>query len=148
MPHTLLTAFRRIWPKISRTKYTRALEAEVARQGAEINRQREEICRLQAENRALLNSILGIAGLPPIPVTAADPTSTIQTGANPDVGVRSAGFQPANLREARKRQNRRQDAGATKGAQFPTPLRRRSWQQISRMLELESARKAATSGEV
>src|ERR1700689_5908061 len=43
-----------VWRKITATRYTRALEAEVA--------------RLLAENRALLNSILGIAGVPPITV--------------------------------------------------------------------------------
>jgi hypothetical protein len=43
-----------IWRKVTATRYTRALEAEVA--------------RLRAENRAMLNSILGIAGVPPIPV--------------------------------------------------------------------------------
>jgi len=35
-----------------RTRYTRALEDEVA--------------RLRAENRALVNSILGVAGIPPM----------------------------------------------------------------------------------
>src|ERR1700691_4484871 len=43
-----------IWRRITATRYTRALEADVA--------------RLRAENRALLNSILGIAGVPPITV--------------------------------------------------------------------------------
>src|ERR1700722_9321734 len=44
----------KMWRQITVTRYTRALEAEVA--------------RLRAENRALLNSILGIAGVPPITV--------------------------------------------------------------------------------
>jgi len=43
-----------IWRRVTATRYTRALEVEVA--------------RLRAENRALLNSILGIAGVPPITV--------------------------------------------------------------------------------
>ena len=42
-----------------RSKYVRALEEELARQRAESE-------RLRAENRALLNSLLGTAGFPPI----------------------------------------------------------------------------------
>src|SRR5271168_3927510 len=49
---------RGIWSRLAATNYTRALEREVA--------------RLRAENRALLNSILGIAGVPPITVSADD----------------------------------------------------------------------------
>jgi hypothetical protein len=45
---------------------------EVTEQRAEIERQYAEIARLRAENRALLNSILGIAGVPPLPATDAD----------------------------------------------------------------------------
>jgi hypothetical protein len=37
--------------------------------GAELSCERIENSRLRAENRALLNSILGIAGMPPIPPT-------------------------------------------------------------------------------
>src|ERR1700677_517238 len=52
-----------VWRKITATRYTRALEAEVA--------------RLRAENRALLNSILGIAGVPPSTVLP----DSVSTGA-------------------------------------------------------------------
>ncbi len=45
--------------QISRTKYARVLEEEVARERAENE-------RLQAENRALMNSLLGTAGFPPV----------------------------------------------------------------------------------
>ena len=45
---------------------THALEAQIAPLHAEID-------RLRAENRALLNSVLGIAGIPPVIV--ADPPS-------------------------------------------------------------------------
>ena len=48
-----MISLRTLWQRITTTRYTRALEAEVA--------------RLRAENRALLNSILGIAGVPPLP---------------------------------------------------------------------------------
>ena len=65
-----------------KTQYARAVEAALAReqergawQGGEISRLRGEITQMRAEyarvreeNRALLNSILGIAGIPPIPV--------------------------------------------------------------------------------
>ena len=42
-----------------RSRYVRLLEAEVMRERAEIE-------RLRTENRALLNSLLGTAGVPPI----------------------------------------------------------------------------------
>jgi hypothetical protein len=40
---------------------------------AELLRERAENSRLRAENRALLNSILGIAGIPPVLVAAPEP---------------------------------------------------------------------------
>ena len=49
-----------------RTRYVRRLEAE-------IEREREEIERLRLENRALLNSLLGTAGVPPIEAPPAHP---------------------------------------------------------------------------
>jgi hypothetical protein len=49
-----------------RSRYVRLLEAE-------ITRERSEIDRLRAENRALLNSLLGTAGVPPIEAPAAYP---------------------------------------------------------------------------
>jgi hypothetical protein len=42
-----------------RSRYVRLLEAEIARERAEIE-------RLRTENRAMLNSLLGTAGVPPI----------------------------------------------------------------------------------
>ena len=44
----------------------RLLEDEVARERAEVERGRAEIGRLRLENRALLNSLLGTAGVPPV----------------------------------------------------------------------------------
>jgi len=71
-----------IWSRVTSTRYTRAREAsermdsalkdEVMRLRGEVARQGAEVDRLRAENRALLNSILGIAGIPPIPATSAD----------------------------------------------------------------------------
>ena len=46
---------------------------EVARQRAEVTRERAEISRLRLENRALLNSVLGTAGVPPIETPPAHP---------------------------------------------------------------------------
>jgi hypothetical protein len=48
------------------------LGAEIARQRTEIVQVRAEYARVREENRALLNSILGIAGIPPIPVALQD----------------------------------------------------------------------------
>ena len=49
-----------------RSRYVRLLEAEVERGRADVE-------RLRAENRALLNSLLGMAGVPPIEAPAAHP---------------------------------------------------------------------------
>jgi hypothetical protein len=83
-----MTILHEIWRRITAiygertTRHARALESEVARQGAEndqqcalIASQQNEIVRLRAENRALLNSILGIAGIPPVLVEMPLPSS-------------------------------------------------------------------------
>ena len=49
---------------------------------SEIARLRDEISRLRAENRALLNSILGIAGIPPLPPMLT--TTSFTTGVPSD----------------------------------------------------------------
>lgn len=108
---------------LTATRYTRSLEAEIA--------------RLRAENRALLNSILGIAGVPPITVStdeagreprAAD-TSVIAAGS----GLDAAGI--ARLKGISARNGTRRVAPCG-GA----PVRRRSWHQINQALEIDSAR--------
>lgn len=81
-----------IWRWLTTSRYTRTLE--------------EEVARLRAENRALVNSLLGTAGVPPLQTETGTP------------GGREAGKTAA-------------------------PIRRRSWQQIGRMLEIEEARLAA-----
>src|SRR5271154_543965 len=107
-----------IWRKITATRYTQELEAEVA--------------RLRAENRALLNSILGIAGVPPISVQASEIEDAREP--SPTGNGKEAGSKASATLNAR--------AGAQQGSiQVATPLRRRSWQQINRMLEFESAKK-------
>jgi len=49
-----------------RSRYVRLLEAEIARERAEVE-------RLRLENRAMLNSLLGTAGVPPIETPPTHP---------------------------------------------------------------------------
>jgi hypothetical protein len=49
-----------------RSRYVRLLEGEIARDRAELE-------RLRAENRAMLNSLLGTAGVPPIETPPVHP---------------------------------------------------------------------------
>src|ERR1700732_23858 len=49
-----------------RSRYVRELEAEIARDRAEIE-------RVRTENRAMLNSLLGTAGVPPIETPPVHP---------------------------------------------------------------------------
>ena len=107
---------RALWQRITTTRYTRALEAELAHA-------RADIALLRAENRGLLNSILGIAGVPPVLV---DHESVAPAQRAELAGTRRDG--PA-------------DTNRAAAARLASPMRRRSWQQINRMLELESAKK-------
>ncbi len=135
-----------------RTRCTRTLE--------------EEIARLRAENRALVNSILGVAGLPAVagipPMRAAAPrSSNDETFVGATLGSPGRG-------KPRPRENRiagRDDGSDAVGAALRRPpfvrrtspneqrgpegrlyehksVRRRSWQQIGRALEIEDARAA------
>ena len=104
---------REFWAKLTSRRYEKTLEAEVA--------------RLRAENRALLNSILGIAGVPPIPVPIeSERGSMAHSGEGNDL-------QRALRRPALKQ--------SPPGIQAAAPMRRRTWQQINRALEFESAKK-------
>jgi hypothetical protein len=160
--HTL----REIWRRITSSRNVRGLESELAQLRAEID-------RLRAENRALLNSILGIAGIPPIPVPAFTPNPvTTFTSLSPADGhsespthSRAADesllrpphlLQTAPTSDSSSRQSgTRNDSPLSSSPQpsVPTkprslaalPTRRRSWHQINRMLEIESARKPVTS---
>jgi len=139
---------REMWQRMTSG---RSLEAELARQGADID-------RLRAENRALLNSILGIAGIPPINVT--EPTDSLAPAAQPrsigtalDAPCETSGhiFSCADRAAAPSASVgaglKPAPTGPMAGdARIVSPLRRRSWHQINRMLELESARKPV-SGE-
>src|SRR5580700_9157308 len=108
-----------MWRRITSTRYTRALEAEVV--------------RLRAENRALLNSILGIAGVPPISVPDSV-TIGNASGAFSDQ-TRTAGKASTNTQPGASRRG-----GKTQVASAAPTVRKRSWHQIYRMLELDSAR--------
>jgi len=151
----------KFWRRITRTNRIRALQTEIARQSAEIDRLREE-------NRALLNSVLGIAGIPPLKFPAqshsesstrplADDDSTFR----PPPPANHAGTE--NLSALRQEPERPDSSGAPLPEEQSTrprndsphssprmravapPHRRRSWHQINRILEIESARKPVTS---
>ena len=135
---------RKIWRRLTRTRYARTLEAElaleravnarldaaIAEQGIGIAKQDAEIARLRAENRALLNSILGIAGVPPV---TASPDDLAETRNH--IAAMPPAAHPAN--HSRPRANPTQHVAA--------PTRRRSWPQIHRLLEFESAQKEKTA---
>jgi len=76
-----------------RSRYVRLLEAEIARERAEIE-------RLRTENRAMLNSLLGTAGAPPIetpPVHPAQIAAAREIAAGREARVREqSGMQPRN----------------------------------------------------
>jgi hypothetical protein len=119
---------RAIWKRAFGDRYTELLEREVG--------------RLRAENRALLNSILGIAGVPPLPIEV--PPEEVESekfvGGIRRADVRSGGNRESSNGHASSPQP---VSGHSVNGQGALPLRRRSWQQINRMLEIESARKKA-----
>jgi hypothetical protein len=119
-------SIRELWRRITATRYTRALEAEVA--------------RLRAENRALLNSILGIAGVPPITVLP----NSVSVGAQP-LAAELRQAVPAGVTHPTRTSKKINAAnGYAKDVNAVTPMRRRSWHQIYGMLEIDSARKKPT----
>ncbi len=132
----------KMWRRITATRYTRALEAEVT--------------RLRAENRALLNSILGIAGVPPISVLPDSDFVGAQHAVPGDTmppkhsGSRHGSGTPGAIGTSVARSARLGKSlslttapanGNARGANIISPMRRRSWHQIYRMLEIDSARK-------
>jgi hypothetical protein len=130
---------REVWGRLFRANYTRALERDVA--------------RLRAENRALLNSILGIAGVPPIVVAVDDLAASAAAGFGAE--KTAAGLVPGlEVASGAGKSSRVENASATSvnkiGKRAPvergmksvaTPMRRRSWHQIYRILEIDAARK-------
>jgi hypothetical protein len=159
------------WRRITSTRYTRAMEAaartESALQG-EIARLRVDVDRLRGENRALLNSILGIAGVPPIPVGLPDrrlvePASSVATLPEPLPARRHSESPPRSSGDGESLSPAPPPGENASGRDFPgasrprndsrhpdsparqvaAPLRRRSWHQFNRMLEVQSARKSS-----
>jgi hypothetical protein len=130
---------RELWGRLFRANYTSALERDVA--------------RLRAENRALVNSILGIAGVPPIVVTADDPgvLATVSSGvtkAAPGprarLEIESEAGRPETVENASAANASplRKPVSNERGLKsVATPMRRRSWHQIYRILEIDAARK-------
>ena len=117
---------RNLWRRLTTTSRARTLEAELVRERAANAGQGIEITRLSAENRALLNSILGIAGIPPVSASLDDLAATQSQNATPPSVARTANH-------SRPRANQTPHVAA--------PTRRRSWPQIHRLLEFESAQK-------
>ncbi|HKF53142.1 MAG TPA: hypothetical protein VKB26_12585 [Candidatus Acidoferrales bacterium] len=132
---------RRAWKNFTaylriRTRYTGALEAEIA--------------RLRAENRALVNSILGVAGIPPMRAACRE---VVGSDFSPDLASemrnerKPGGPSTPNaesLRSGAPYEGRPYNvSGSAEREPSPAvPLRRRSWQQIGRALEIEDARAA------
>ena len=137
---------REIWRRLTTTRHARTLETElaleravisrldavIAQQGAEISQQGTEVARLRAENRALLNSILGIAGVPPVSASLEDLAATQSQNATPPPAAHTANH-------SRSRANPTPHVAA--------PTRRRSWPQIHRLLEFESAQKEKSAAD-
>ena len=94
----------------------------------------QEIARLREENRALVNSILGIAGIPPMRIARrqmhAAATDERETAAGATIGFGE---------RDEPRSADRADASGDANSQV-VPLRRRSWQQLGRAREIEDAR--------
>jgi len=124
----LRTSFylRNLWRRLTTNRRARTLETELARERAANAEQGIEITRLRAENRALLNSILGIAGVPPVSASLDDLAATQSQNATPPSVARTPNH-------SRSRANPTPHVAA--------PTRRRSWPQIHRLLEFESAQK-------
>jgi len=140
----MLPPLREFWLRLTTSRYTRSLE--------------DEISRLRTENRALVNSILGIAGIPPLRLNAElardrriQTRATVGSGFSPTTSPSAAPVSSGDSDSANSHaaiadraddspdRNRRPN-----GIVLPVnPLRRRSWQQIGRMLEIEDARRLA-----
>ena len=119
-------SIREVWSRLVKTSYTRALEVEVA--------------RLRNENRALLNSILGIAGIPPILVSSSDTRERSADTARPgELPARpGVGLLPISPRQKLRANSA---SVSQRMAGVPAPVRHRSWQQVNRMLEFDASRK-------
>jgi hypothetical protein len=81
----LLVSLRRAFG----SRYVRMLEDELACGREEVARIRAEIERLRLENRALLNSLLGTAGVPPVeePRSAPQPVQPVRRRSWPQIAA-------------------------------------------------------------
>ena len=145
---------REIWHRITRrgnaandlVTHVRALEGEIA--------------RLRAENRALLNSILGIAGMKPLPPDASFTTPAATAGHSGSSPQPRAADRPfwtptadslstdvPSAPPPHQTETRNGSSPSSPGPQqfHAPPHRRRSWHQINRMLEIQSARKEVST---
>lgn len=131
-------------PEILKSRYTGALEDEVA--------------RLHKENRALINSILSVAGLPPLQLEAEvareNHRAQIEVKARrhgaPVAEQAASALRHDNAGSSDAVDSRPFEAGVSgsssstpsgQGMMLPVnPHRRRSWQQINRILEIEETR--------
>ena len=95
---------RSVWKRLVTSRYVEALEIEVT--------------RLRIENRALMNSILGIAGVPPVITSEGSGQGSATAAASSATASKVA---------------------AT--VQAASAVRRPSWHQVNRTLEFESAKK-------
>ena len=130
-------SIREMWARVTTTRYARVLEFEA-------ERLRGDVERLRAENRALLNSILGIAGVPPIPATVADLASVNGEAQSKYSGQFATADQaqlPGRVSAGRSSSVRGSAVRSSPRSQIAVPMRKRSWQQINRMLEFESAQR-------
>lgn len=145
------------------TRYKRELESELARLHAEASRASAEIARLRDENRALLNSILGIAGIPPVSVSSpevprshpspqsgpeAPATNTPADTTRPQGNSGNSGPASPSFRfTGAKASANNLGAARVNNLSQIAPVRRRSWPQINRALEIEAARKKPSETE-
>lgn len=85
-------------------RYVRLIEVELMRARDEVSRERGEIARLRLENRALLNSLLGTAGVPPVedPRPVPPPIAPIRRRSWPQVAAARESHAAAQTR-ARER---------------------------------------------
>jgi hypothetical protein len=134
----MLISWQRYFREIFKSPYTRGLEVEVE--------------RLRDENRALINSILGIAGLPPLRLDAE--VAREKHRAEIEVKARRSGAaasEQESVASGHDRGGGSKIAGAAIGKSLPLAAgqgivlpanahRRRSWQQINRILEIEETR--------
>jgi hypothetical protein len=108
-----------------------------------------EIARLREENRALVNSILGLAGIPPMRVarsqmSASAPNahgSIVGATLSPQRAPRVGDPGPGSPGRGKPRPYNGSLSSADANSQA-APLRRRSWQQLGRVREIEDARAA------